>query len=94
MIHRQKTRKSAQIAELISVHSRMAWESDRQRVFVCNPLNLPRILPVGAGKSGMSYGAHDVDHLAANGTGLLGGQVAVITLLQVHAHFCGRSVGY
>ena len=38
----------------------------------------------------MSYGAHDVDHLAADGTGLLGGQVAVITLFQVHAHFIGR----
>ena len=66
-----------------------AGESDRQRVFVCNPLNLPRIFPVGAVKSGMSYGTHDVDHLAADGTGLLGGQIAVVALLERHAHLVG-----
>ena len=45
------------------MHGWMAGESDRQRVFVCNPLNLPRILPVGAGKSGMSYWAYDVEQM-------------------------------
>ena len=29
---------------------------------------------------------HLFDHLATDGTGLLGSQVAVITLFQVHAH--------
>ena len=29
---------------------------------------------------------HLLDHLAAHGTGLTGGQVAVVALLQVHAH--------
>ena len=33
---------------------------------------------------------HLFDHLAADGTGLLGGQVAVVSLLQVYADFaCG-----
>ena len=29
---------------------------------------------------------HLLDHLAAHGAGLTGGQVAVVALLQVHAH--------
>ena len=29
---------------------------------------------------------HLLDHLAAHGTGLAGGQVAVVAFLQVHAH--------
>ena len=32
-----------------------------------------------------SYGCHGVDHLAANGTGLAAGQVAVVAFLQVDA---------
>ena len=32
---------------------------------------------------------HLLDHLAADGTGLLGGQVTVVTLLQVDAHLVG-----
>ena len=32
-----------------------------------------------------SYGAHLLDHLAADGTGLAGGQVAVVALLEVDA---------
>ena len=32
---------------------------------------------------------HLFDHLAADGTGLLGGQVAIVTLLQVNANFLG-----
>ena len=30
---------------------------------------------------------HLLDHLAADGTGLTGGQVTVVTVLQVDAHF-------
>ena len=30
---------------------------------------------------------HLLDHLAADGAGLLAGQIAVVTLLQVDAHF-------
>jgi hypothetical protein len=36
-----------------------------------------------------SYGFNLLDHLATDATGLLGGQVAVITLLQVNAHLVG-----
>lgn len=33
-----------------------------------------------------SYGTHLLDHLAADGTGLAGGQVAVVALLEVDAN--------
>ena len=33
-----------------------------------------------------SYGRHFLDHLAADGTGLAAGQVAVVALLQVDAN--------
>ena len=33
----------------------------------------------------VSYGTHLLDHLAADGTGLAGGQVAVVALLEVDA---------
>ena len=33
-----------------------------------------------------SYGTHLLDHLAADGTGLTAGQIAVVALLQVDAH--------
>ena len=36
-----------------------------------------------------SYGFNLLDHLAADGTGLLGGQVTVVALLQVDAHLVG-----
>ena len=32
------------------------------------------------------YGAHFLDHLAADGAGFPGGQVAVVAFLQVHAN--------
>ena len=32
-----------------------------------------------------SYGTHLLDHLAAHGAGLPGGQVAVVAVLQIHA---------
>ena len=34
-------------------------------------------------------GDHLLNHLTANRTGLLGSQVAVVTLLEVHAYFVG-----
>ena len=36
-----------------------------------------------------SYGTVFLDHLAADGAGFSGGQVAVVALLQVDAHFVG-----
>ena len=41
--------------------------------------------PVFACKVRSSYGTHLLDHLAADGTGLAGGQVAVVALLEVDA---------
>ena len=32
---------------------------------------------------------HLLDHLAADGTGFTGGQVTIVTLLQIHADFLG-----
>ena len=34
-----------------------------------------------------SYGTHLLDHLAADGAGFPGGQVAVVAIAQVNAHF-------
>ena len=34
-----------------------------------------------------SYGTHLLDHLAADGAGLAGGQVAVVAVLEIDAHF-------
>ena len=45
---------------------------------------------VCAGIVRSSCGTHLLDHLAAHGTGLLAGQVAVVALLQVDTHLVGR----
>ena len=51
-------------------------------------LNLmPHSSPVFTGIVRSSYGTHLLDHLAADGAGFAGGQVAVVALLQVHADF-------
>jgi len=66
----------------------------------CSPLHrqtkrisyLHRVSPIDTAlplKMHSSYGSHYVDHLAADGTGLLRGQVTVVTLLQVDAHLVG-----
>ena len=47
---------------------------------------MPHSSPVFAGIFRSSYGTHLLDHLAADGTGLAGGQVAVVTFLQVDAN--------
>ena len=36
-----------------------------------------------------SYGTHLLNHLAADGAGLAGGQVAVVAVLEVDAHLIG-----
>ena len=46
---------------------------------------MPHGSPVFAGKVRASYGIHLLDHLAADGTGLAGGQVAVVALIEVDA---------
>ena len=48
---------------------------------------MPRRGAVCAGVTRASYGTHLLDHLAADGAGLTGGQVAVVTLLQIDADF-------
>ena len=45
--------------------------------------------PVISCKSRSSYGAHVLDHLAADGAGFAGGQVAVVAVLQVDAYLRG-----
>jgi len=45
--------------------------------------------PVISCKSRGSYGAHVLDHLAADGAGFAGGQVAVVAVLEVDADFRG-----
>ena len=42
--------------------------------------------PIFTFKTRDSYGCHLLDHLAAHGTGLAAGQVAVVALLQIDAH--------
>ena len=47
---------------------------------------VPHGSSVLAGKVRGSYGRHLLDHLAADGAGLTGGQVTVVAVLEVHAH--------
>ena len=54
--------------------------------YVPHRLHMPLHDPVFSRKSRSSYGAHVLDHLAADGAGLAGGQVAVIALLEVDAN--------
>ena len=56
--------------------------------YVPHRLHMPLHDPVISCKSRGSYGAHVLDHLAADGAGLTGGQVTVVALLQV----CRKSV--
>ena len=46
---------------------------------------MPHGSPVFTGIVRSSYGTHLLDHLATDGTGLAGGQVAVVALLEVDA---------
>ena len=50
--------------------------------------------PVISCKSRGSYGAHVLDHLAADGAGFAGGQVAVVAVLKVDANLPRRSFTY
>ena len=54
-------------------------------------LHMPFHDPVVSCKSRGSYGAHVLDHLAADGAGFAGGQVAVVAVLQVDADLPWRS---
>ena len=53
--------------------------------YVPHRLHMPLHDPVFSRKSRSSYGAHVLDHLAADGAGFAGGQVAVVAVLQVDA---------
>ena len=53
--------------------------------YVPHRLHMPLHDPVISCKSRGSYGAHVLDHLAADGAGFAGGQVAVVAVLQVDA---------
>ena len=55
-------------------------------------LNLmPDCSPVFTGIVRSSYGTHLLDHLATDGAGLTGSQIAVVAFLQVNAHL-GRGL--
>ena len=54
--------------------------------YVPHCLHMPLHDPVFSRKSRGSYGAHVLDHLAADGAGFAGGQVTVVTVGQVHAN--------
>ena len=59
--------------------------------YVPHRLHMPLHDPVISCKSRGSYGAHVLDHLAADGAGFAGGQVAVVAVLQVDADLPRRS---
>ena len=59
------------------------------RSYVLNFDLMPDCRSVCASIVRSSYGTHLLDHLAADRTGLAGGQVAVVALLQVDADFLG-----
>ena len=46
---------------------------------------MPRRSPICPGIVRGMYGTHVLDHLAADGAGFPGGQVAVVAVLQIHA---------
>ena len=51
--------------------------------YVPHRLHMPLHDPVISCKSRGSYGAHVLDHLAADGASLTGGQVAIVAILQI-----------
>ena len=56
---------------------------------VCTLYEMSCGSPIYTGEFRSSYGRHLLDHLAAHGTSLTGGQVAVVALLEVHANLAG-----
>ena len=60
--------------------------SDRHGINICNRCAVGDCGPVGPVERLGSYWTHVFDHLAADGAGLAGGQVAVVALLQVDAN--------
>ena len=54
--------------------------------YVLHRLYMSRRNTVISIKSRSSYGTHLLDHLAADGAGFTGGEVAVVAVLQVDAH--------
>ena len=68
-------------------HKDLSGYSDRDSGDVLHGLNMTgsdTVMPVIARGS---YGTILLDHLAADGAGLAGGQVTVVAVLQVNAHF-------
>ena len=56
-----------------------------QNILVCNQRLATACNPIGSGEGYCPYWTDMFDHLAADGTGLAGGQVAVVALLEVDA---------
>ena len=55
--------------------------------YVFNPIHMPHSNSTWSFIFCDSFGTHLLDHLAADGAGFPGGQVAVIAIGQVDAHF-------
>lgn len=50
---------------------------------------MPQCCSVSPLETHRSYGCHLLDHLAADRAGLAGGQIAVVTLLEIDTHLRG-----
>ena len=61
--------------------------SNSQPDYVLHFHPMPHGYPTISPKPHTSYGTHLLDHLAAYGAGLPGGQVAIVAVLQIHADF-------
>ena len=61
----------------------------RKHNYVLHCLYMSKSNSAFSGEFCVSYGTHVLDHLAADGAGLTGGQVTVVTIGQVDAHFLG-----
>ena len=55
--------------------------------YVLHGLGMPLGNPTVSIETRASYGAHFLDHLAADGAGFPGGQVTIVAVGQVDAHF-------
>ena len=69
----------------IVVRESFAFPSSGDCCYVSYLNFMPQCCSVSPFETHRSHGHHLLDHLAADGTGLAGGQVAVVALLEVDA---------
>ena len=66
----------------------------RYAKFVCNRLKLVIFSPICTLKLHSSYRTHNINHLAAYGTGLLRSKITVVALLKVNTNLSVRMFTY